>query len=69
MSQRIRQNLCFKFGTIKNSKINFAFDPAEKPDTLKPQNQPQKGGRWWYSIIIIVKNVEFIDLVRHCDII
>ena len=43
MSQRISQNLCFKFSTIKNGKINFAFDPAAKPDTLK-QNQPQKGG-------------------------
>ena len=42
MSQRTSQNLCFKFSTIKNDKINFAFDPAEKPDTLKPINQPQK---------------------------
>ena len=42
MSQRISQNLCFKFSTIRNGKINFAFDPAEKPDTLKPLNQPPK---------------------------
>ena len=69
MSQRTSQNLYSKFSTIKNGKINFAFDPAEKPDTLKPLNHPQKGGKWWYSIIIIAKNVEFIDLIRHCDII
>ena len=42
MSQRKSQNLCSKFSTIKNGKINFAFDPAEKPDTLKPLNQPHK---------------------------
>ena len=44
MSQRTSQNLCFKFGTIKNGKINFAFDPAEKPDTLNPSTNPQKRG-------------------------
>ena len=42
MSQRKGQNLCSKFSTIKNGKINFAFDPAEKPDTLKPINQLTK---------------------------
>ena len=42
MSQRTSQNLCFKFSTIKNGKINFAFDPAEKPDTLKPSTNTQK---------------------------
>ena len=56
MSQRNSQNLCLKFSTIKNGKINFAFDPAEKPDTLKPQNQPQKGGKLVYA-----KNVEILD--------
>ena len=42
MSQRTSQNLCFKFSTIKNDKINFAFDPAEKPDTLNPQTTTRK---------------------------
>ena len=42
MSQRISQNLCSKFRKIKNGKINFAFDPAEKPDTLKQKNNQQK---------------------------
>ena len=44
MSQRKSQNLCSKFNTIKNGKINFAFDPAEKPDTLNTSTNPQKGG-------------------------
>ena len=42
MSQRISQNLCSKFSIIKNGKINFAFDPAEKPDTLEPQPTHKK---------------------------
>ena len=69
MSQRKSQNLCFNFSIIKNDKINFAFDPAEKPDNLKPLNHPQKGGKWWYSIIIFANNVEILDLIRHCGII
>jgi len=42
MSQRTSQNLYFKFSKIKNGKINFAFDPAEKPDTLTTLNQSTK---------------------------
>lgn len=42
MSQRTSQNLCSKFSTIKNGKINFAFDPAEKPDTIKQPTKMRK---------------------------
>ena len=64
MSQRISQNLCFKFSIIKNGKINFAFDPAEKPDTLEPSTNPQKGGKKMY-IKMFLRVYECYLYVNH----
>ena len=57
MSQRTSQNLYSKFSTIKNGKINFAFDPAEKPDTLN-KKQPTK------EEFEFAKNVEKLVIIR-----
>jgi hypothetical protein len=64
MSQRKSQNLCSKFSTIKNGKINFAFDPAEKPDTIKPLNQPTKRRKY----VGFAKYVEIMENIKKCDI-
>lgn len=55
MSQRKSQNLCSKFSTIKNGKINFAFDPAEKPDNLKQKTTNKR------RIYVFAKFVEIMD--------
>jgi hypothetical protein len=46
----------FQIQHNKNGKINFAFDSAEKPDTLKPLNQPTKR-----RIYEFAKFVEIMD--------